>query len=178
MSLLPPNASPLEKGLEAASAVPALPARAIRDMWNPAKCPEQLLPWLAWAYSVDNWDASWPVAVRRSVIASAITVHRKKGTREAVATAVASFGAAISIREWWQTDPAGTPGTFEVTLALAEIDGAAPDADYLNSVVTEVQRTKPLSRHFTFTQALESDGAVGLSAHARPVVYARLSGTA
>lgn len=173
MSILPPNASTLEKGMEAASAVPALPV-PLRDLWNPATCPASLLPWLAWALSVDNWDAGWPIAVRRAVIANAIAVQRKKGTVGAVARAIASFGAAMTLREWWETAPMGDPGTFEVILAIADQDGEAPAPEFVDAVVAEIDRTKPLSRHFTFTQALEAEGAVGLIAVARPVTYARL----
>lgn len=175
MSILPPNASKSMLAQEQAIALPALPDSTIRDLWNPAKCPENLLPWLAWAYSVDNWDAGWPVAVRRAVIASSIEVHRRKGTLAAVQTALSAFGAAIAIREWWELDPPGEPGTFEVTLSIAAINGAPPSADYVASVIREIERTKPLSRHFTFTQALKAEAWVGTIAAARPVTYARLS---
>lgn len=175
MSLLPPNSSGLQRALESAVALPALPDATIRRMWDPETCPELLLPWLAWAYSVDNWDASWPLAVRRSVIANAISIHRRKGTLSAVEDAIRVFGASISIREWWQTDPPGEPGTFEIVLALADIDGEPPSAAYVASVVAEIERTKPLSRHFTFTQALEARGTICMAVAARAVTYARQS---
>ena len=178
MSLLPPNASALEKGLEAAFTVPAMPARPIRDMWNPATCPEHLLPWLAWSFSVDNWDAGWPIAVRRSVIASAIAVQRRKGTIGAVRRALASFGAAMALREWWEVTPRRTPGTFEIILALADQNGVIPSAEFVDAVVAEVDRVKPLSRHFTFAQALEMEASIGLTVVMRPAVYARLVCTA
>lgn len=175
MSILPPNASKQMLALEQAVALPALPDRTIRNAWDPYACPEVLLPWLAWAYSVDNWDAGWPVSVRRAVIANSIEVHRHKGTLAAVQTALSAFGAAIAIREWWEMDPPGERGTFEVTLSIAAINGAPPSADYVASVINEIERTKPLSRHFTFTQALKAESRVGVIAAARPVTYARLS---
>ena len=33
----------------------------LRDLLSPERCPEPLLPYLAWAFSVDRWHASWPV---------------------------------------------------------------------------------------------------------------------
>mgnify|MGYP001046260601 CR=1 FL=1 len=174
MSVLPPNASPQMRALEQAVAVPPLPDRTIRDYWDPDRCPEYLLPWLAWSFSVDNWDAGWPIAVRRAVIASSIEIHRRKGTLAAVEQAISAFGAAIAIREWWQSDPPAERGTFNVVLSLAAVDGAPPSEEYLTSVIREIERTKPLSRHFTFTQGLEAKAAPAMAMAARPVAYARL----
>jgi hypothetical protein len=58
----------------------------IRELWNPWTCPENLLPYLAWALSVDLWDSEWPVTKRRSVIANAIAHHRLKGTLAGIET--------------------------------------------------------------------------------------------
>jgi len=175
MSLLPPNASDLQKGLEAACVVPPLPTAPIRALWNPATCEERLLPWLAWSLSIDNWDASWPLATRRAVIANAIKVQRRKGTVGAVRSAIASFGAAMALREWWETSPPGERGTFEVVLSIAAQNGAAPTPEFVDAVIDEIERTKPLSRHFTFTLALEAEAAIRLVSVARPVIYARLT---
>jgi phage tail-like protein len=58
----------------------------IRELWNPWTCPENLLPYLAWALSVDLWDSEWPITKRRSVIANAIKHHRLKGTLAGIET--------------------------------------------------------------------------------------------
>jgi phage tail P2-like protein len=172
MSLLPPNASALEQALEQAVQLPALPV-PLRALWNPATCPVDLLPWLAWALSVDDWDATWPEAVKRSVIATAIAVQRRKGVIGAVRQAVASFGGAISLKEWFEYSPAGDRGTFDLVLALTGLDGA-PSAEFVDAVIRAIERTKPLSRHFTFTLALDLAAQIGLICVARPTVYARL----
>jgi len=174
MSLLPPNASALESALEEAVQIPALPV-AIRALWHPETCPESLLPWLAWTLSIDGWDASWPLAVRRAVVASAIAVHRRKGTVFAVRKAIAAFGANMSLREWYQIAPPDPAGTFSVILSVSNHSGAAPSAEFVDAVVSEIDRVKPLSRHFTFTQALDAEGEIGLIAAVRPATYARLS---
>lgn len=175
MTLLPPNASALEQGLEAAGAVPALPV-PLRSLWDPATCAPELLPWLAWALSIDDWDATWPIAVRRAVVANSIAVHRRKGTVAAVRAALAGFGANMGLREWWEV--AGTPGTFDVVLSIADQAGAAPSAAFVESVIAAVEQTKPLSRHFTFAQALAARGRIGLIGTLRPAAYVRLSCTA
>jgi phage tail P2-like protein len=82
-SLLPPNASPQEAAIEAATARIADVPVPNASLWTPATCPAALLPWLAWALSVDEWDGTWPEERQRAVIAASVGVHRRKGTRGA-----------------------------------------------------------------------------------------------
>jgi phage tail P2-like protein len=67
----------------------------IRELWDPWKCPERLLPYLAWALSIDIWDSSWPLTKRRSVVANAIKHHQIKGTLKAIETYVDLVGGKI-----------------------------------------------------------------------------------
>ena len=93
--LLPANATPLEKALATASErVDAIPA-PIDTLWDPARCPGPLLPWLAWALSVDIWCERWPEAKKRLVCAESITLHRLKGTLEGIRRHVALTDARI-----------------------------------------------------------------------------------
>jgi phage tail P2-like protein len=91
-TLLPPNATKFERALEGSTSrvsdVPIL----VRESWNPDTCPVELLPWLAWAFSVDSWDGSWDEATKRSVIRTAFDVQRRKGTVASVKTIRDSFG--------------------------------------------------------------------------------------
>lgn len=98
--LLPPNATPLERGLEQAMAVYG-DARdpGIADVWHPETCPPALLPWLAWALSIRQWDASWPVEVQRQAIADALAVHRIAGTKKVVKDALDAVGAEYVLVE-------------------------------------------------------------------------------
>ncbi|WP_295466600.1 phage tail protein I [uncultured Pseudomonas sp.] len=90
-SLLPPNRTRLETALATAGAdLAALPV-PLRDLWNPWQCPAGLLPWLAWAVSVDDWDANWGEDRKRQVIADSVRIHRHKGTRGAVSRALANL---------------------------------------------------------------------------------------
>lgn len=79
--LLPKNATPRERAIEALNAerhpFPHELIRALRDPWS---CPEHLLPFLAHDLSVDYWRNDWPVLRQRSVIARSIALHRRKGT--------------------------------------------------------------------------------------------------
>lgn len=57
--LLPTGSSPLEVAAAKACAEIEKTPVSIRELWNPDTCPANLLPWLAWAFSVDRWDEKW-----------------------------------------------------------------------------------------------------------------------
>lgn len=176
-SLLPPGSTALEKALEqAAAGVLDIPT-PVRSVWSPDHCPIELLPWLAWGLSLDNWSSDWPEGIKRERVRRAISIARRKGTAESVRSVVASFGGSVAIREWWQSEPKGDPHTFSLVLNLDQ-DGAPASAAFVDQVIAEVGRAKPVRSTFTFTQGLTAKANVGLIAAVRPTVYARLSCTA
>jgi hypothetical protein len=59
--LLPINSTPLERVL-ADVQVADLPV-PLRELMDPQRCPVALLPYLAWAWSVDRWDPAWSEAM-------------------------------------------------------------------------------------------------------------------
>lgn len=173
-SLVPPNSPRLEQALDAATARILDITTNLRRFWSADDCPEALLPWLAWQLSLDNWSSDWPLAIKRNRIRQAIYIARRKGTAESVRLVVQSFGGGVAIREWWEQDPPGAPYTFDLTLNLDQA-GAPSSAAFVDSVVEEVRRTKPVTRHFTFTQGLRGEGQIGLIGAARIALYSRLS---
>ena len=113
-SLLPRNSSELEqRAAEALAEIQRVPI-PLRDLLSPARCPEPLLPYLAWSFSVDRWHANWPEATKRNAIKDAYYVHAHKGTIGALRRVVEPLGYALEVHEWWQQEPAGTPGTFSI----------------------------------------------------------------
>jgi phage tail P2-like protein len=175
MSLLPPNTTPVERAIEAATARLSDVPVPLRQLVDPDTCPVRLLPYLAWALSIDTWDSDWPEAVMRNRVRQAIDIQRRKGTASSVRDVVASFGGSLALREWWQMAPAGDPHTFALVLALEGIVPPARKAAYVDQVIAEVRRTKPVRSHFTFTQALSATGGLQLVAAARPAVVVRLA---
>jgi len=177
-SLLPPTSTALERALDllAAMRVDAIEA-PLRALWRAEACPEELLPWLAWALSIDAWDPAWPVEVRRARIAAAVAIQRTKGTRRSVSDVIASYGGTVLLREWWQFDPPAEPHTFELLVSLTGF-GGAPSAGFIDQVMGEVWRTKPVRSHFTFTVALSLTGGIGLVGRGRSLVYSRQRATA
>lgn len=143
-SLLPPGASDLERAAAQALATALDLQVPLRDLWRPERCPLELLPFLAWAFSVDRWDPDWRESTKRGVVRAAFFIHRHKGTIAALRRVVEPLGYLLEVIEWWETTPPGVPGTFSLRVGVQEhgIDDAT---------ITELERliddAKPLTRH-------------------------------
>lgn len=174
-NLLPPNATELERRLaEVNGAIGDLPV-SLRTLIDPDKIPLHLLPWLAWHLGIDTWKDYWPEQIKRARVKAAIPIARKKGTAAAVREVVASFGGNIALREWWQMEPPGQPGTFDLVMTISERDDIPSTADFVADIVAEIDRTKPVRAHYTFTQGFNRSGGIGVTAAIRPALYTRLS---
>lgn len=171
-TLLPPNATQLERSLEQATARLADVTTPIVDLWDPQACPAALLPWLAWALSVDRWDSAWSEAAKRAAIAGSIELHRHKGTRLSVETVLASFDQLLELVEWWQA-PGEAPHTFDVILPLDGAGGTRSTAAFAEAIIREVARVKPARSHMRMVQALETAGQIGVIAAARFTEFRR-----
>lgn len=90
--MLPPSSGAAEAALARAAADSAAVPVPNATLWRPQECPAHLLPWLAWALSVDEWDSSWPEQTKRDVIDASIAVHRRKGTLRSVRDALTAAG--------------------------------------------------------------------------------------
>lgn len=158
-ALLPPNATAYERRMAVVCALAeSVDVAIIRDIHNPQKCPVALLPWLAWARSVEYWRKDWPEATKRAVIDNAFFVHRHKGTRAAIKRALSPLLANIVISEWFDPGAADTtPGTWRIDAMITErglSDAAVSDLNYLIGV------TAPVSRPYTLNLSLGTLGRV------------------
>jgi phage tail P2-like protein len=173
--LLPPNATTLERRLARANAgIRDIPVR-IGDLMDPDRIPVAFLPWLAWHLGVDTWRDEWPEQVKRARVKAAISIARKKGTAAAVREVCASFGANVRMTEWFEKTPKGKPGTFEIVMTVGARDGVPATAQYVADIMAEVDRAKRGTAHYTFTQGVNTVGALGVAGAARAAVYRRLS---
>ncbi|WP_144664229.1 phage tail protein I [Escherichia coli] len=142
--LLPTGSSPLEVAAAKACAEIEKTLVSIRELWNPDTCPANLLPWLAWAFSVDRWDDKWPEATKRAVIRDAYFIHCHKGTIGAIRRVVEPLGYLIEVREWWQLNE--EPGTFRIVVGVLEQGITEEMYQELERLVADA---KPASRHLT-----------------------------
>ncbi|HDS3107808.1 phage tail protein I, partial [Escherichia coli] len=142
--LLPTGSSPLEVAAARACAEIEKTPVSIRELWNPDTCPANLLPWLAWSFSVDRWDDKWPEATKRAVIHDAYFIHCHKGTIGAIRRVVEPLGYLIEVREWWQLNE--EPGTFRIVVGVLEQGITEEMYQELERLVADA---KPASRHLT-----------------------------
>ena len=169
MSLLPPNATKQERVLEKVSSrISEIPV-PIQHLWNPQRCPAEILPWLAHALSVDEWDSTWPEHIQRNVIAESIPTHRIKGTPGAVRKALEALDASIELTEWWQNG--GVPHSAEL-VALAR-NNLNDDGDTLLTPKLQAQlwrtitATKPRRSKIHFSIGAQLDAKIHLSSAAQ-----------
>ncbi|MGY2961486.1 phage tail P2-like protein [Pseudomonas sp. TE36184] len=157
-SLLPSNSTKLERAIETAlyekTIVP------LRTLYNADTCPAHLLLHLAWAWSVDRWDYRWSDATKRAAIKASYYIHKHKGTIGALRRVVEPLGYLIEVVEWWQTVPAGVPGTF--ALKVGVLDTGITEEMY-EELARLIDDAKPVSRHMTgLAISLETRGAVNI----------------
>ena len=171
-TLLPPNARKIELDIEQLSARLHGSALPITSLWDPLSCEAHILPWMAWAFSIDDWNPGWSEDAKRHAIAASISVHRQKGTIGAVrrALAAAGFGDAQVIERYGWEFYNGTV-THDGSIAHAEpdhwaeyrviltrpitIEQAAQVRDILETVAPGRSRLKALD----FTEALNTYNA-------------------
>ncbi|KWC22751.1 phage tail protein [Burkholderia ubonensis] len=174
-NLLPPNATRLERNLAALGArINDIPT-PLATLMDPDAIRLNLLPWLAWHLGVDTWKAYWPEHVKRARVKQAIPIARRKGTAAAVREVVATFGGNIVLREWFQQEPPGRPGTFDIVMTVSGQEGEPPTAEYIADILAEIDRTKPVRAHYTFTQGFAMQARQRIGAAARVAVYRRLN---
>lgn len=172
--LLPANSTALERlAAQAGAPIADLPV-IIRELWHPEACPAHLLPWLAWAWSVDTWQAGWSERQQRETIKQALQVQSIKGTIGAVRQALGALGYPVRVQEWFNQSPAGEPYTFRL---LLDVDQAPlTQADQVK-ILDVVDSTKSLRSHLetallsVTSRAALSLGVVAAIGHDLGVAY-------
>lgn len=159
-SLLPVGSSELEIAAAKACAELSRTPIPLRQLCDPESCPSNLLPYLAWAFSVDRWDEKWPEVIKRQAIKDAYFIHRHKGTIGALRRVVEPFGYLIRIIEWFQNG--GEPGTFRLDIGVQD-SGITEETFYeLERLIADA---KPASRHLLGLNInLDTQGAAYVAA--------------
>ncbi|MBJ9373710.1 phage tail protein I [Acinetobacter sp. TGL-Y2] len=144
--LLPPNSTKFERNVtDVASQITDLPVE-IKSLSSIDQAPDQFLSFLAWQYSVDSWDPDWQPSLQRQLIKKSFRQHQIKGTRTAVREVLAQFGYQCQFQEWFETNPIGVPGTFNLELDLNGLELTQETYAEVNRLIKDA---KPASRHLT-----------------------------
>ena len=143
-SLLPPSSTAWMRSAESASVRLSAITVALRTLWTPTACPVDLLPYLAWALSVDRWDKNWPAEKKIASIQQSYWLHRRKGTRAAVRRVIEDMGFSATFAEWF--DVGDEPGTFRLEIDVNEVGLTSKTLDELNRLI---DGARPVSRHIS-----------------------------
>lgn len=166
MSLLPNNATQLERALEAAADL-GLDPDIIRGVADSARCPPNFLPWLAWSWKVEGWESAYTDEQRRALIREAIPVHKTKGTVGAIRRVLKAVRVNADYKEWREI-PNAAPYTFQIT-AWAN-DNRPGEGSIISPQLEErlralVDATKNERSHYTFRLGARfDDGLVAANA--------------
>ncbi|AHE50086.1 tail fiber protein [Aeromonas hydrophila 4AK4] len=134
--LLPPSATRLEH-LAAATLASTVTPEVITATRFADTCPVPLLPWLAWARSVDWWELAESEDQQRALISASFRLHQRKGTPWAIkeALAVLGFGDSTIIER-------ATGRRYDGTLAY---NGNEPHGDPSQWAVYRVILARPVT---------------------------------
>ncbi len=142
-SLLPPNATQLLRDLESVFGDSFDLPTLNRYVVNPDLAPVHILPWLAWALSVDDWSDNWSEQIRRNVIKASVEVHRKKGTIGALKKALQAFNYTnVKVEEWFEYG--ADPYFFRV---FFDVNEPGFDVNILPQVQKVIESTKNARSH-------------------------------
>ncbi|HCA3526895.1 TPA: phage tail protein I [Klebsiella quasipneumoniae] len=167
-SLLPPSSGDWLRYTEAGTTRLSAITVALRTLWTPTVCPIDLLPYLAWALSVDRWDKGWPAERKIAAIQRSYWLHRRKGTRAAVRRVIEDMGFSATFAEWF--DVGDEPGTFRLEVDINEVGLTQKTLAELNRLINDA---KPVSRHLSrFSVAVKVRGNIhtGSSLHCGEIV--------
>ena len=168
-SLLPANSRPLEHALAGATAkLEPIPV-PFDTIWDVDTAPDSLLPYLAYAWSVDEWNDNWTDDTKREVIKNSLWVHERKGTLGAVKRALLAMKYDATVIEWFQKSPRGKAGTFSVEVHPT----TGIIADNILQIRAMIDAVKRLSAHYDVYLGYTLPAVI--AAYAVPVVGVELT---
>ena len=162
ISLLPANSKPLEHALASITAKLETIPVPFEIIWDVDTCPDCYLPFLAYAWSVDEWNDMWSPDTQRAVIRNSIWVHQRKGTLGAVKRALSAMNYDATFIEWWQKSPRGKAGTFSIEVHPT----TGIITDNLRQIRAVIDAVKRLSAHYDMYLGITTTGiarAIGVA---------------
>lgn len=161
MSLLPSNATFLERVLEAARDQDIDPD-VIRGVADSARCPTHFLPWLGWALKVEGWEAANTEEQQRGLTREAIPIHKTKGTVGAIRRVLKAVRVNADYKDWREI-PNAVPYTFQITAWANENregEGSIISPQLGERIRALVDVTKNERSHYTFRLGARFDGGL------------------
>ncbi|MDQ7091754.1 MAG: phage tail protein I [Methylococcales bacterium] len=162
-TILPSNSTLLEQDIERVNhdEISALPV-PLRELWRVDSCPAELLPWLAWALSVDVWSDTWTNEIKRNVIGNSVEIHKYKGTLYAVELAIKSLGIDAAVSEWSDDSEKIGRGRFKVDINN-DLKNIATNSSQI-ALKKFIDRSKRLSAHYAVSINSNADSMIKIRA--------------
>lgn len=135
---------------------------------------DKLTDHIAYSFDLTTWRDYWPLSQKRQVAKTVVAQKCRMGTLSAVKKVLESLGSAVSITEWWQKTPKGTPHTFEVVASIGDISGGL-SANAQEDFFRLLDEAKPVRSHYTFTVVQSLLGNLQVSGTIRSASFARCS---
>ncbi|MCM0151656.1 phage tail protein I [Photobacterium galatheae] len=144
ISTLPPSASAMERALEQVFWEEIqLIERDIQNFLDPWKCRLDLLPYLAWELSVDDWNETWDEQTKRKVVSSSLEIHTYKGTRYAIDKSIEAIRAdSLNVIEWFDDPATLAPAEFRVELVSKQSPVDAATIPQISSAIRNAKNTR------------------------------------
>jgi len=139
-TILPYNSTDMERAAETAIREGMATGVPTDTLWSAEDCPVDLLPFLAWALSVDDWDAAWPEHIKRAVIAGSTQIHRLKGTPGAMRRVFKALDLGLQLSEWFEHG--GDPYTFRVDVLVATRGVSASEIKMIKSAIANTKNAR------------------------------------
>lgn len=105
--------------------------------------PEDLLDILAHDFKVDWYNPDYPIDAKRALLKSNWSVHRRLGTKDAIATALSDIHPGSVVEEWFEFG--GDPFTFRAHVDITGTDPQHPMAIYTKE---EIERRLVSAKRF------------------------------
>lgn len=167
-SLLPKNATKLEKNVEQLG-------QRISDLYVPfvdlhrvEHCPVPFLAWLAWDHRVEYWKTDWSEAEKRQAISESKTFNAQRGTRSSIESLLSKFVANFELKAWHEFSPPQPPFTFVVI-----INELTLTVDQHAQIQTAVEATKSARDNFSISATVINSGDFQLAGicYANEIIY-------
>lgn len=164
--LLPSNATAFERVLALTTARLSTLSQYIISPFNIKETPKQTLPWLAWLFSVDDWDPSLDTQTQRNLISNSIKIHRKKGTKASIKEALKAVGDSVEIKEWWEEEKKSRAPEeyyrFNVYLNINNTETATFTDKQYQKIKQRVENLKPVSTNYRLALKANADCKAGV----------------
>ncbi len=165
--LLPSNATAFERVLALTTARLSALSQYIISPFDIEKTPQQTLPWLAWLFSVDDWDPSLDTKTQRNLIINSIKIHRKKGTKASIKEALKAIGDSVEVKEWWEKGMKSPTSEkdyykFNIYLNINNTETATFTDKYYQKIKKRVDNLKPVSTNYNLALKADADCKAGV----------------